>query len=201
MIFSKKLANWQVLSSIAMILVILALASCGTGGTGSTVTPTPQPPTPTPLPNVLTQTFTGKDFTIKYPTDWKTTGDSPIIISDALAIYDMTITSIANPNGIAATDKMLDGGISGIKGTMKSSQAVTMPATVIINGQTWSQRAISGTAADGQEVEFVFLGTNHPDNSPNTKGYVVFYGTAKAQFDDASTKYFMPMLQSFKFNA
>ncbi|HEU5229054.1 MAG TPA: hypothetical protein VFU49_14655 [Ktedonobacteraceae bacterium] len=200
MIFSKRPANWRILSSIAMLMLTLLLVGCGTDSTtGTTATPTPKPPTPTPTPNVVPQTFTGKDFTVKYPTDWKTSGDNPVIITDSVGIYNMTITSIANANGDATVDKVLDGGISGAKGTMKTPDTVNMPATTTVGGQTWSQRAISDTSsADG--VELVALAINYPDKSPNTKSYLIIYATTKALFDQASTKYFMPMLQSFKFN-
>jgi len=201
-IFSKKLTHWHILFGTTMLLVIVLLSSCGAGNTtGTTAPPTPKPPTPTPTPNVLTQTFTGKDFTIKYPTNWKNSSADPLTtFTDPSGPYIMTIGTGPNPNDAMPLDKMANDSLSNVKASMKDAEVVNMPATITIDGQTWSQFAISDKGSDtGMEV--VALATNRPDNSPNTKGYVIIYTAQKASFDQIATTYFMPMLQSFKFNS
>ena len=112
----------------------------------------------------------------------------------------MTIGTGPNPNDAMPLDKMANDSLSNVKASMKDAEVVNMPATITIDGQTWSQFAISDKGSDtGMEV--VALATNRPDNSPNTKGYVIIYTAQKASFDQIATTYFMPMLQSFKFNS
>ncbi len=200
MILAKKLANWRILFGITMLLVTGLLASCGTGDTTATVaTPTPKPPTPTPTPSVLTQTFTGADFSIKYPTNWKNSSTAPVAtFTDSSGPYIMTITAGPNPNNTTPLDKMSSDALASQKASMKDPEIVSISATITINGQVWHQFAIRDKGSDSG-MEYVVLATNHPDNSPGTKGYLIIYAAKQSSFDQATTKYFMPMLDSFKF--
>lgn len=188
----------------ALVLVVL-LAACGGSGSTATTTPTPQPPTPTPTPAVVMTTYTGTDFNISYPKDWKASpAGTTVAIGDSLNIYNMTITSTPDPGGAVTADQLADTGVTGAKANLKNAQTVTIAPTTTVAGQTWSQRAVSGTTTvNGQsvEVELIILTTTHPAAAATTKGYIIAYGTIKQQLDLATGMYFMPMLQSFKFAA
>lgn len=153
----------------------------------------------------LTKTYTGSGFTIQYPADWKVaTSSTEIAFTDPSGGYNLTIGSSPNPNGVKTADQLADGGITGAKANLKSVQTVDVPPTTIVGDQPWSQRSIIGTSAlNGQssEIEAVVLANDHPVHTTATKGNVIVYVAAKNLFDQAQTKYFVPMLQSFKYTA
>lgn len=190
---------------LCSLVLVALLTACGGFTTNTTTTPTPQPPTPTPTPAVAMTTYTGKDFSISYPKDWKATpASTAIAIGDSLDIYNMTLAATPDPSGTATADQLADGGVAGAKANLKDAQTVSIAPTTTIAGQTWSQRAVSGTTTvNGQsiEVELIILATTHPASALDTKGYIISYGTIKLQFEQATSMYFMPMLQSFKFAA
>jgi hypothetical protein len=136
----------------------------------------------------LTKTYTGSGFTIQYPADWKvTTASTEIAFTDPSGGYNMTLGSSPNPNGTKTADQLADGGITGAKANLKNVQTVDVPPTTIaLNGQS-------------SEIEAVVLANDHPVHTTATKGNVIVYVAAKDQFDQAQTKYFVPMLESFKY--
>lgn len=189
--------------SIAALICMVFLAACGGPGNSNSAT-APTPKAPTPIPTVALQTYTGQGFTLRYPADWKATGSAPVVIGDAVGLYNMSIGPTANPNGVVSADKAADGGLTGTKANLQNPQSVKVPATVTLNGLTWSQRAVIGNSTEnGQTVsiELVILVTNHPAHAATTKSYILVYGAEKSLFDQASQMYFMPMLLSFKFTA
>lgn len=210
----------------SVLVLVLLLVACGGGGTspksGSTGSGTSANPVkqivPTMMPTAtvsaaatgmasptadLTKTYTGKDFTIKYPQDWKlTTSSTEVALTDPTGNYNLTIGSTPNPNGAKTADQLADGGIAGAKTNLKNVKTVDLPATTTVNNQTWSQRSITGTSTlNGQnnDIEAVVLANNHPMHSTTTRGYVLVYVAAKDKFDQAKARYFQPMLQSFKY--
>ncbi len=90
----------------------------------------------------------------------------------------------------------------GAKTNLQNEKTIAVPKTVMLAGQTWSQRSLSGISTlsePNSEIEATVLATNHPAKASNTQGYIIVYVAAKNQFDQAQTRYFTPILQSLKF--
>jgi hypothetical protein len=196
----------RIVLSISTLLLVMLLAACGgTGGTASSTPAATPTPKPTPTPSVSFQTYTDSNFSIDYPQGWQgKPSNGTVSFTDSLGVYNLTVATTPNPEGAATADQLADGGITGAKTSIKNPQTVSVPPTTTVDGQTWSQRALTGTATEnGQTVdlELVVLATNHPDKSPTTKGYIIVYATAKTLFDLSQSTYFLPMLQTFKFAA
>ena len=151
----------------------------------------------------LSKTYTGAGFTIKYPADWKlTTSSTEAAFTDPSGSYNLTIGSTPNPDGAKVADQLAENGIAGAKTNLKNVQTVDLSQTTDVGGQSWSQRSITGTSTlNGQssDIEAVVLANNHPAHTTDTKGFVIVYVAGKDTFDQARTKYFQPMLQSFKY--
>lgn len=207
MISVSKHVTRRIMLTLSSVLLVMLLAACSFPGLGGSSTPTASTPTTapvTPTPGVSFQTYTDSNFSINYPNDWKAPQQSngSVVFSDSLGIYNLTVGTAANPGGVLTSDQLADAGIATAQTSLKNTQTVSVPATASVGGQTWSQRAISGTGTEnGQDVEvqLVVLAISYPVNSQNAKGYVIVYGTLKQTFDIASATYFTPMLQSFKF--
>lgn len=220
MVFRIKCHSRSVAAGICLFVLTLLLVACGghtnsnTGSTGNSSSNSGSTtnavqhvatPTATATPTVTYKTYTGTDFTIKYPQSWKmTTSNNEVVFTDPVGNYNMTIGATANPQGATTSAELVDGGVSGAKTNLKNTQTVTVPQTTTLDSQTWEQRSLSGTSTlNGQssDVETVVLATNHPTKTSETKGYVIVYVANKDQFSQADSMYFQPMLQSFKFNS
>ncbi len=210
----RSIPRWMALFSCAIIFTVL-LAACGGGGsTTSNPTPTPttaaKPSPTTPPTNTAPATagfvaYKGNGFTINYPQGWKATAAGKnIVFADPSGMYNLTIVISPNPGGIASPDTVVNLGIEGVKGTLKNPQTVNVPSSTTIGGDTWVQKSIAGdSSAAGQSgvVQIVVASDNHPANSPSTNSFTIIYATLQASFGAANTRYFQPMLQSFKFTA
>ncbi|MEO7022409.1 MAG: hypothetical protein ABI234_19830, partial [Ktedonobacteraceae bacterium] len=153
-------------------------------------------------PSTVLATYNGSGFTMKYPQGWKTTASSAEVDFTDTTGNTLTIGFTPNPNSATSPAQLADGGLAGAKANLKDPQTVNFPATTAIGGQTWSQRAVSGTSVvngQSENVEAVILATNHPNFSTDTKGYTLIYVASKDAFDTSRSRYFMPMLQSFAF--
>lgn len=225
MVFSTRPLMRRLAGGASVLVLMLVLVACGGGGTntkgastgGSTSANPIKQIVPTTLPSAtvsvapasatadLTKTYTGNGFTIKYPTDWKlTTSTTEVALTDPAGSYNLTIGSTSNPNGAKTADQLADGGIAGAKENLKNVKTINLPQSTTVDNQTWSQRSISGTSTlNGQssDIEAVVLANNHPTRTTATKGYVLVYLAEKDTFDQAKTKYFQAMLQSFKYTA
>lgn len=205
-------------AGVAMLALVVLLVACGGGNagkssnqkTGTSANPIKQVvPTmlatgvATAAQTSLSKTYTGTGFTIKYPADWKlTTSSTEAAFTDPSGSYNLTIGSTPNPNGTKVADQLAENGIAGAKTNLKNVQTVDLAQTTDVGGQSWSQRSITGTSTlNGQssDIEAVVLANNHPMHTTETKGYVIVYVAGKDTFDQARTKYFQPMLQSFKY--
>lgn len=204
-----------------LLALVLLLGACGGGNannknsntSGSTSTNPIKQVVPTTTAtgtanaskNPLFKTYTGNGFSIQYPPTWKITSSSAeTAFTDPSGSYNLTIGSTPNPNGAKTADQLADGGIAGAKTNLKNVRTLNVPSTTVVGAQPWSQRSITGTSTlNGQssDIEATVLANNHPVHTTNTKGYVLVYVAAKDQFDQAQTKYFKPMLQSFKFTS
>lgn len=207
MTFSWKHVTRQVSISLSFIVLITVLAACGGGGGTASSTPTPSAPTPAPTTaSVGMQTFTGNGFSISYPQNWqKTTSSSQTVFSDETAGNAFTIVQTADPGGAASADTIATASIQAIaKTVLKNGKTETVPATVSINGTTWSQRAVTGDVeANGQTVpaKLVLLVAIHPASAVTSQSFQLFYVAPTLTFDQANLLVFQPMLQSFKFTA
>jgi hypothetical protein len=114
----------------------------------------------------------------------------------------LSITIIPDPNGSISADSLASTGIKVATAALKNAQTVSVPATTTIGGQTWVQQSVSGTQRinnRGTTLQVVVLANVHPGNTPLSKGYTIDYRATKAMFNQATTAYFQPMLQSFQF--
>lgn len=222
MVCSMQCLRRYLVAGCALLLLVLLLVACGgknnaTGNSSNgassanpvkqmapTVTPTRQV-TAAATQSALFKTYTGNGFTVQYPQNWKvTTSNTETAFTDPSGIYNLTIGLTPNPNGAKTADQIAESGIAGAKTNLKNVQAVDVPQTADVGGQSWSQRSISGTSTlNGQssDVQAVVLANNHPNHTTDTKGYVLVYVAAKDQFEQAKTKYFQPMLESFKYTS
>lgn len=230
MVFPMKCLARRVTAGFCVLLLVLLLTACGgsnnngassntgsnTGNNTSTSSnnngdsnarPVQQvaTPTATSTSKLSLKQYTGSDFTIKYPTDWKeTTSTNAIAFTDPSGKYSMTINTQSNPNAAQSTDQLATNGMETVKKDLKNEQTVNVPATTTVGGQVWAQQAISGTSTmngKSSDVETTVLATNHPARDANTKGYSITYSAPKDEFSQTNTTYFMPMLDSFTFTS
>jgi hypothetical protein len=203
-VFTKK-TYARVLAGFPLLIVLCLLAACGNSGQSSNTKtqPVKQVLTPTATKGTTFKAYKGPDYTINYPQDWKVSSSSTeVAFTDPTGKYNLTIGSTSNPNGNVTADQLAQGGANGAKTNLKNAQSISVPETITIAGQAWSQRALSGTSTyNGQnsDVEAGIVATNHPAKTTTTRGYVIAYVTLKQQFEQAQTLYFTPMLQSFTF--
>jgi hypothetical protein len=195
----------RVMPVCCCLILALLLVACG-GGTTSTPTPTPPPqpsPTPSPTPTPGLTVYTGKGYSISYPQGWKVTPISfGVSFTDATGVYNLAIVVSPNPNGITTASTVANKSIEEGKKRMKNPQTETLPPTTTVGGESWVQQSISGTETiNGQSVDaqVVLMSDNHPAHAANTQNFTIAYGTAKSVFATATTSYFQPMLNSFKF--
>ena len=224
MVFPIQFLVRRLAGGAAVLALILLLVACGGGSannksntsSGTSANPVKQvvpttmatvrvTGTATATKNPLFKTYTGTGYTIQYPPDWKmTTSSSETAFTDPSGSYNLTIGSTPNPNSAKTADQLADGGITGAKTNLKNVQTVNVPQTTMVSGLPWSQRSITGTSTlNGQssDIEATVLANNHPLHTTDTKGYVIVCVAAKDKFDQAQTKYFQPMVQSFKFTS
>ena len=212
MVWLLKGLSRSVTASIYALILVILLAGCSgyTGNaptnthSGSLTNPVQQRVlAPTATKSVPYTTYTGTDFTLKYPADWKvTTAKAEVSFTDLAGNYNLTIGSTPNPNGATTPDQLADSGVVGAKTNLQNEKTIDVPKTVMLAGQTWSQRSLSGISTlsePNSEIEATVLATNHPAKASNTQGYIIVYVAAKNQFDQAQTRYFKPILQSLKF--
>ncbi len=193
------------------ILLAMLLAACGGGGTTSSPTPTPTPtlapsPTPSATPTTSSNTYTGgTGYTITYPAGWKVDGSgNRVTFADATGAYSLTIGVAPNPNGLASADFIANTALTAAKAKLTNSKDENVSATTTVGGDSWVQKSASGTTTSGGQsvdLQFVVIGDNHPASSPSTNSFTIVYITAKQLFATASSTYFQPMLQSFKFTS
>src|SRR5579863_3991810 len=186
------------LLSLPLLLLLAGLFSaCDLGGSSSTSTPTP-----TPAASALT-TYKGDGFTIGYPATWKVSTKQGIVtFTDPQGVASLYVKAVPNPNGLLPSDVIVQGGLQVFKARAKNYQAMPLPSSTTVAGDTWSEGAATGNLEiNGQtiNVQTVVIADNHPAKSASTKAYTIVYATGSQVFDLANQGYFQPMLQSFQF--
>lgn len=205
MTFSWKHVTRQVFLSLGSVVLMIFFAACGGGGGTASSTPTPSTSAPT-ASSVGMQTFTGNGFSISYPQNWqKSTSSSQTVFEDQTAGNAFTIVQTADPGGAASADTIASASIQAIgKTVLKNGKTETVPASVSINGVTWSQRAVTGDVAVGSQnvpAKLVLLVAIHPASAATSQAFQLFYVAPTLTFDQVNLLIFQPMLQSFKFTS
>jgi len=206
------ITNGTMLALCTLILAVLLVACGGSsiGGTTSTPTPVPtSPPTsaPTTLPTSATgamTAFQGNSFTISYPQNWQTTtkANNIFTFADSTGTLKMTLTVAPDPNGTISADSVASTALQAAQVLLKNSQAVTVPSTTSVGGDSWSQVSASGTQRLNNQdtnIQVVVIATVHPANTLLSKSFTILYQAPVSTFSQDNTTYFQPMLQSFKF--
>lgn len=189
---------WLALLLCSLILT-LALVACGFGSSspGSSSTSTTS--------STTFVSYSGDGFTITYPQGWKANKENTgATFSDPNGIAYLTIRTSQNPLGLLSTDAQVNVGLQAFKSQAKNYQQVDVPATTTIAGENWRQGAATGDLvpqgkSTAVNVKLVVDSDNHPAQQATTKAYIIAYATGSQVFDLATTTYFQPMLQSFKF--
>jgi hypothetical protein len=195
-------SRWTTLLVCCLLLAPL-LISCGSSGSsGSTSTPTSAPPSPSTSTTLTT--LTGNGFTISYPQTWHVSrsGQRLVTFEDSTGLMKLSVTTIRDPNGSISADALANTGVKVATAALKNAQTESVPSTTTIGGQTWVQKSVSGTQRinnRGTMLQVVVLANVHPGNTALSKGYTIDYRATKAMFNQATTAYFQPMLQSFQF--
>ncbi len=191
-------------AGVGAFLLVLLLMACGGGRSLSSSDATATAHALTPTPGVTFTTYNGPGFTLKYPQGWTATPSKIDVDFTDTSGNTLTVGFTPNPNSASSSDQLADAGLAGAKANFKNAQTITVPSTMILAGQSWSQRAASGTSiVNGQngDVEAVVLATDYPKFGTDTKGYTLIYVAPKKTFAQSQSRYFMPMLQAFAFTS
>jgi len=157
-------------------------------------------------------TYTGNGYTIGYPKLWNAMqhpkNGSITFASGPNTVPELNISVSANPNGASSADQVLAIALTAVAiGSLfspdsKCQPIPNFPKQVTVGGDTWAQGALTCMInSNGQIVqgEVVMLIDNHPAHTPTTKQFTITYATFQQQFDQDTSQYFQPMLQSFTF--
>jgi len=148
--------------------------------------------------------FQGNSFTISYPQNWQTTtkANNIFTFADSTGTLKMTLTVAPDPNGTISADSVASTALQAAQVLLKNSQAVTVPSTTSVGGDSWSQVSASGTQRLNNQdtnIQVVVIATVHPANTLLSKSFTILYQAPVSTFSQDNTTYFQPMLQSFKF--
>jgi hypothetical protein len=206
--FFKFSARSMIAACSLVLVLVLALAACGsaTSTSGSTPTPTSQPvSSPSASTSATLTTYTGNGYSIDYPQGWKVNAaGKSVVFTDPTGIYSLTVLIAPDPNDTISSGTVVNTALQLATSTLKNPQAVNVPASTTIGGDTWAQKSVAGTASVGNQtgtVQVVVASDNHPANSPSTNSYTITYQTLQATFATANSQFFQPMIQSFKFTS
>lgn len=183
--------------SVAILTVLLVACNSGTPSPSSLKPPL----TPTAAPFSI---YMGLGYVIRYPKGWTITNSSENTVNfkDSTGLYNLSIVVSAHPKGLTNANTLVDDRIKVAKSQLNNPQTETVPLKTMVGGETWGQGSISGTnTKNGQSIvmQTVVIADIHPASSLSSRGFIIVYGSAKPQFNQANTLYFLPMLQSFKF--
>ncbi|MGH2496380.1 MAG: hypothetical protein ACRDIV_16910 [Ktedonobacteraceae bacterium] len=171
----ESIPRWMALLSCAIIFTVL-LTACGGGGTSSSPTPTPTSavkpsPTTPPTPTVSTTTYTGNGFSVGYQQGWQVIANKKgeVDFVDPTGNYALTVVYVADPNGVGGADTFMTAEFNAIKTQMKNPQTASVPSPVMVGGDSWLQKAMTGqVSVGGQDVpgQINILVDIHPAHSP-----------------------------------
>jgi hypothetical protein len=191
------------LALCGLILTTLLLA-CGSVGSSYTTPTQPATSSTSSSSSSAMATLTGNGFSMSYPQNWHITrsGSHLVTLANSTNTEKLIITTIPDPKGSISAQNLADVGLKAASVALKNAQPEPVPATTMVGGESWGQKSVSGMQRlNNQDAAYqvVVLTNVHPGNAVLSKGYTINYGAAKSTFSQASTAYFQPMLQSFKF--
>src|SRR5260370_36588562 len=104
--------TWYFMACIVALMTMMLLAACSETGKGNSTGAFT--PTATLLrQGVAMKIFTGPDFIIRYPADWKSTAAyGPAIFVDPTRTYALLIGSKPNPDGLIPPEQVSKNGLS-----------------------------------------------------------------------------------------
>jgi hypothetical protein len=141
---------------------------------------------------------------MSYPQNWQLSRSSALlaVLTDSTGSMKLAVTVTPDPNGSITADSVANAALKVAVVPLKNVQPESVPPTVTVAGNTWSQKSASGTRRANLAntvIQNVAIATVHPGNTLRSKSYTIVYNAPKNTFDQANATYFQPMLQSFKF--
>jgi hypothetical protein len=146
--------------------------------------------------------YKSKFFSINYPKDWQkiAVGDNVTFTSSQTGY--LAVETIPNPDALTSVSTGVSGSVKGLQSTFPNHfSKATLPDSTTINGIKWSQSGLTGSAVTkgtNHTIKAIVLGTNHPENTPKTKLFLVIYTADISVFDQLMAAAFEPMLASLK---
>lgn len=201
----KRVTRRMSLALCSALLMVLLTACSGIGTTGSSPTPTPTS-TPSPTPTPAMATYTGNGYTISYPQGWKVSPSKvEVSFQDAQGLNVLGVIVSPNPGAISPSI-VLGASLTGAEkeANMTKTTPANLPATTTVDGQTWTQQGVTGTASNGSQsgpFEIVGLAINHPANSANPQIFEIVYAGPDLDATMLDQQIFQAMLASFKFTS
>ena len=193
------------------LLFTLLLAACGTsngGATTSSITPTasgltPTIPSGTPTTSVLSNSFQGDGYSIRYANNWIKDSDPAgdnVYFKDSHDTYRWLAVHVEGVGSVPGDSDELSTANNEVLyelGHGSQCQRETAVAnTISINGIPWTQLqevcAVIGTSNAPPKLTRTVLVT-----TKSQKYYIIDEVTAPDVFDQVNHMIFLPMLQSF----
>jgi hypothetical protein len=121
--------------------------------------------------------YTGDGYTIGYPQGWTVVPAGTIVtFTDPTKLYHLAVIVTPNPGGAASADTFASASIDAARAKLTNPQTENGPPTTTVGGETWVQKAVSGTTnVNGQStvVQTVLISDNHPASSPMTRNFII----------------------------
>jgi hypothetical protein len=195
------------------LLFTVLLAACGTGNGGTTtssITPTtsgltPTIPNVTPTTSVLSNSFQGDGYSIRYANNWTKDSDPAgdnVYFKDSHDTYRWLAVHVEGVGSVPGdTDELSTANNEVLYELGHGSQCQRDTAVankISINGITWTQLqevcAVIGTSNTPPKLTIKVLVT-----TKSQKYYIIDEVTAPDVFDQVNRSIFQPMVQSFTF--
>lgn len=197
----KPLTTW-IISALCCLILPLLLVACGDS------TPSTAGPTSLSSPSHGLITYSGNGYSISYPQGWGVptyAANGTVVFQNAGldAVPRLFIAVAPNPGGALSPDTVVTTALKSMQAPLTNSHIVSVPTTVTVAGESWSQRAVAGsTNVNGESatLRYVVIADNHPANGAATISFTISYGETQALFDTTNSGTFQVMLHSFKFS-
>lgn len=184
---------------LATTIISATLVACGSSSKTSTPQSAHSPTSTLPV-------YAGKGFTISYPKGWLTNSiDNTYSFNSPIANGPrLNIGFVSDPYGSIGAPTIVSKQYQDFQNTIEHMRAVNVPSTIMIGGDSWSQAAFTGVLALGNSqnqgtLETIIVADTHPNDVASTQAFTILCTAKQPLFATAYTKYFLPMLQSFRF--
>jgi hypothetical protein len=197
----KPLIIW-IIPALCCLILPLLLVACGDS------TPSTSALTPLSSPSHGLIIYTGHGYSISYPQGWgvpTSAANGTVVFKNAAydAVPRLFITVAPNPGGALSPDAMVTTGLKSTEALLTDPHIISIASTVTVAGESWSQRAVAGSATVNGEsatVQYVVIAANHPAKGAATMSFTISYGETQALFDTTNSSTFQVMLHSFTFS-